>query len=106
MNPDKLSLKYGVGLDHHSKLGEPLTSALADQLAAPGDSLGFRRVEWLRWFVEMARAGGLGARVSPPAGEFVPGWDARDSMTVQTLLTESAEGDPSQPCLLGRVSHS
>ena len=100
MDPEELALKYGVRLDHHSKLGEPLTSALADQLATRGYSPGFRRIDWVRWFVDMARAGGLGARVSPPEGEFVPGWDARDSLTVQTLLTESAEGDPSQPCLL------
>ncbi|MCD2264174.1 hypothetical protein K3888_15865 [Dietzia aurantiaca] len=94
------ALMFGVGLDHHSKLGEPLASALTDQLATPGYSPGFRRVEWLRWFVEMARAGRLGARVSPPSGEFVPDWGANDSQDVQRLLTQSAEGDPSQPCLL------
>ena len=100
MNPEELALKYGVGLDHHSKLGEPLASVIADQLTTPGYSLGYRRMEWLPWFADMARAGGLGARVSPPAGEFVPDWEGRDSLAVQSLLAESAEDDPSQPCLL------
>ncbi|WP_159149637.1 hypothetical protein [Dietzia lutea] len=92
INPDELAHEYSVGIDHHSKLGEPLTSALADQLAAPSYSPGFRRMEWFAWFAGVARAGGLGARVSPPPGEFVPDWNARDSLAVQSLLAESAEG--------------
>lgn len=99
LNPEELALKYGVGLDHHSKLGEPLASAFADQLVEPGYSPGFHRVDWLKWFTDCVRSGSLGARVAP-AGEFVPDWDTDVSLSVQELLTESAEADPSQPCLL------
>lgn len=95
MNPEELALKYGVGLDHHSKLGEPLAS----QLAAPSCSPGFRRIDWLRWFVDFARSGSLGARVTPE-GEFVPDWYAKDSIVVQQSLTALAEVDLAQPCLL------
>ena len=99
MNPEELALKYGVGLDHHSKLGEPLASQFADQLDAPGCSPGFRRIDWLRWFVDFARAGSLGARVTPE-GEFVPDWDSRDSIVVQQSLTALGEVDLGRPCLL------
>lgn len=95
----RLAVKYGVGLDHHSKLGEPLASAVEAQFTAPGCSPGFRRIEWLEWFVDVTRAGSLGARVTPES-EFVPDWETYDSLPVQRLLTESAELDFGRPCLL------